>query len=487
VFTISANSAQATTAPTIINKWCLTQDGDPITTNVKYEDYSNFWYSSFNPDTGCWTSNSSLDVGRMIFDSTTWVDGSHTFVLTATDSSGRTATSSTLTVNNTNTAPTVAWATTNNTTKSGVFTIGAVSSAAPSGTAKVTKWCLTRDGDPVTTNVKYEDYSNFWYSTFNSTTGCWTNNNSGISEGSLNFNSAAWTNGLRTYVLTVTDTSGRSSSTDPLNITTSNPQPTVKLAVGIETVEEELSIARISMYHPGADGIKSVCFQIDSAPCTSGSETTSKDSITTYGLAADTRMWKNGKYTISASITDTESRTMNTGSSILEILNPAAKSTAPKVRAVTPKWNQKTITVYLSSRFDDATNAKIFWGTNPKKLKSSNFSIGNWDRSSFKISSLKPKTTYYFKTTAIGPNGSGTSPTIKLTTPKIPPKPRPQPQGVPNVVGSRLDIAMSVLGSRGYSPMPLEASGCERWAGIWDYSHWWVVYQSGTNLYSCKP
>ena len=459
----------------------------------------------------------------MNFDSTAWADGTHTFVLTVTDSSTRTATSSTLTVNNTNTAPTVTWATTNNTTQSGVFTISAVSSAAPSGTAVVTKWCLTKDGNAITTNVAMDvptiGFSHLYYATFNSDTGCWTRS-AGITTGSMNFDSTAWTNGLRKYVLTVTDSSGRTSSTELLNITTSNPQPTVKVTVGIEPstevgawgaeVEAEKvfclivcepkvlnvtrTIATITMYHPGASGIDSVCFKIDSAQCTNGKKINSKDSITTYGLAADTRMWNNGKYTISSTITDTENRTLIGDPSILEVSNSAATATTPKVRATTPKWNQKTVSVSFSAQFDYATRATVFWGINPKKLQSRQFSIVNWTRSSIKISSLKPNTVYYFKTTALGPNGSRTSKIIKLKTPKIPAKPRPtysggsgggsgSSGGLINVVGMRLDKALDALG---WSRNQASDYYCQRFLGILNLDNWYVKYQTSSMLYACK-
>ena len=456
----------------------------------------------------------------MSFDSTSWVDGSHTFVLTVTDSSARTATSSTLTVNNTNTGPTVTWATTNNTIKSGVFTISAVSSAAPSGTAVVTKWCLTKDGNAITTNVKKsDDYTTLHYATFNSDTGCWINN-TGITSGSMSFDSTTWTNDPRAYVLTVTDSSGRTSSTELLYITTSNPQPTVKVTVGIEPstevgawgaeVEAEKvfclivcepkvlnvtrTIATITMYHPGASGIDSVCFKIDSAQCTNGKKINSKDSITTYGLAADTRMWNNGKYTISSTITDTEKRTLIGDPSILEVLNSAATATTPKVRATAPKWNQKTVSVSFSAQFDYATRATVFWGTNSKKLQSRKFSIENWTRSTVKISSLKPNTVYFFKTTAFGPNGFRTSKIIKLKTPKIPAKPRPtysggsgggsgSSGGLVNVVGMRLDKALSALG---WSKNQASDYYCPRLFGILNLDNWYVKYQTSSMLYACK-
>ena len=412
-------------------------------------------------------------------------------MLTVTDSSARTATSSTLTVNNINTGPTATWATTDSTTKSGVFTISAISAAAPSGTAAVTKWCLTKDGSPITTDVRYSDYSNFGYATFNSDTGCWTNN-SGITAGTFRFNSAAWTNSLRTYVLTVTDSSGRITSTESLNITTSNPQPTVRLSVGVGVTAEKLSIASIAMYHPGANGIKSVCFQINNSQCVNGNEISSSNSTTTYGLSADSGLWKNGNYTISASITDTENRTMNGGSSNLQISNPAASTSNLSVKAVTPSWNQKTVSVEFSALFGYASSATVFWGTNLKKLSSQNFSIDNGYTNSFNIRSLKPNTVYYFKTTAIGPNGSTTSPTIKLKTPKIPARPRTTYSGGgsggsggwTSVVGMRLDKALSALG---WSRSQASDAYCPRFAGIVNLDNWYVMRQTSSMLYACKP
>ena len=498
VFTIRAISAAAPSGTAAVTKWCLTKDGSPITTDVRYSDYSNFGYATFNSDTGCWTNNSGITAGTLSFDSTKWADGSHTFVLTVTDSSARTATSSTLTVNNINTGPTVTWATTNNTTKSGVFTISAISAAAPSGTATVTKWCLTKDGSPITTDVRYSDYSNFGYATFNPNTGCWTNN-SGITSGSFSFNSAAWTNELRTYVLTASDSSGRTASTNTLDITTSNPQPTVQLTVGAAETPN-VSNVFISMYHPGASGIKSVCFKLNNSQCSTGSVVSSKDATTKYGATADTRMLPNGNYTVSASITDTENRLMDGGSSVLVVSNPAASATALVAKAVAPSWNQKTVSVEFSALFNYATNATVFWGTNLKKLLKKQFPINNWNQSTVNIGSLKPNTIYYFKTSVIGPNGSSTSQTIKLKTPKIPARPRSTYSGgssggggsggsYPFVVGMRLDQAMR-LSNFDYQQYPacfaLSGNYENGFFGVLNKSNWQVVGQSGSLLQVCK-
>ena len=297
---------------------------------------------------------------------------------------------------------------------------------------------------------------------------------------------------LRTYVLTVTDSSGRTASTETLNITTSNPQPTVQLTVGVGVTAEQFSIASIAMYHPGASGIKSVCFQINNSQCISGSLISSGNSTTKYGFSADLRLWKNGNYTVAASISDTESRTMNGGSSNLQISNPAASTSNLSVKAVTPSWNQKTVSVEFSALFSYASSATVFWGTNLKKLSSQNFSIDNGYTNSFNIRSLKPNTVYYFKTTAIGPNGSTTSPTIKLKTPKIPARPRTTYSGGgsggsggwTSVVGMRLDKALSALG---WSRSRASDAYCPRIAGIVNLDNWYVIRQTSSMLYACKP
>jgi hypothetical protein len=150
----------------------------------------------------------------MQFDTTALPNGSHTFQLTVTDTSNRSTTSTVLTINNVNEAPSIGWVSpADNSTVSGVVTLKALAAPASTGTAKVTKWCLTRDGVPITTDVAVYDfaYSDLDFATFNGITGCWSRT-SGILTGAMQFDTTALPNGSHTFQLTVTDTSNRSTS-----------------------------------------------------------------------------------------------------------------------------------------------------------------------------------------------------------------------------------------------------------------------------------
>ena len=137
-------------------------------------------YTTFFPGTGCWEriySSSDLRAAAVRWDTTTWAPGAHTLQWTVTDSSGRTATSSTLTFTTSNPSPSVSWVSSNNPVVSGVATFEASAAPAASGTAAIVKWCLSVDGSPVSSDVStyvYSSYSNISsYTTFFPGTGCW--------------------------------------------------------------------------------------------------------------------------------------------------------------------------------------------------------------------------------------------------------------------------------------------------------------------------
>jgi len=113
-------------------------------------------------------------------------------------------------------------------------------------------------------------------------------------------------------------------------------------------------------------------------------------------------------------------------------------------------------------------------------------------------SGLKPRTVYYVKVKAVGPNGTSETALVTFTSPSIPPPPPPpsgggggggSSGGVLRVVGWRLDNALAVLG---YRASKREASNCGSYGmeggalGIRDESNWKVVYQDGYTLYACK-
>ena len=223
--TINATASADSSGTANIKKWCITRNGSPLTTNWSSwsPNYSRLSDSSFSPATGCWASSTNLTSGSLRFDTTAWANGSHTFQITVTDTSDRTATSTVLTINNTNPGPSVTWATDNNLTFSGYATINATASADSSGTANIKKWCITRNGSPLTTNWSSwsPNYSRLSDSSFSPATGCWASSTN-LTSGSLRFDTTAWANGSHTFQITVTDTSDRTATSTVLTIQTQN-------------------------------------------------------------------------------------------------------------------------------------------------------------------------------------------------------------------------------------------------------------------------
>jgi hypothetical protein len=208
-------------------KWCLKKDGVIASTGFTYSLYTSYLSSSnaaFDSATGCWTSSSSIGIGYFTYDTTAWPDGSHTYEFTVTDTSGRSTASSVLTVNNSNANPTVAWTSpSNNSAQSGSVTLEARASAASSGTAKVVKMCLKKDGVIASTGFTYSLYTSYLGSsnaTFDSAKGCWTSATS-IGIGYFTYDTTRLLNGKHSFVVTTTDNSGR-SSTATLEIDTKN-------------------------------------------------------------------------------------------------------------------------------------------------------------------------------------------------------------------------------------------------------------------------
>ena len=134
----------------------------------------------------------------------------------------------------TNDGPSVRWSTSDGSTVSGRHTVVAVATPSQSGTARISRVCLTQDGAPVS---RYSDAitkgytaASFTYSWSDVGNGCWTTDSgsSGINA-NFSFDSTTWDNGSRTYSVTVTDTAGRSATSNTITINHNNPQPVVSI------------------------------------------------------------------------------------------------------------------------------------------------------------------------------------------------------------------------------------------------------------------
>ena len=417
-----------------------------------------------------------------MWDSTAWSNGSHTYVVTVTDSSNRTATSTTLTVNTVNYAPFVEWSSGNNQTVTGSFVVSAVATPQRFGSAFIKKWCLTVDGSPVTSNVVYRDYGSdsLHYATFNADTGCWSSS-SNLAYGKFVISTETWTNASRTLSVVIIDSSNRTAN-DSLTFTTNNPQPTTKI-IGISqgsTVRGSATFG-FEVYHPGATEISNWCITINSTVCAStGTNVVSAAAaVSSRSASIDTSMWRNGVYTARSTATDSAGRRFDSGVVSFTVNNPPASASQPSISKGKPKWSDKTVkaTVLTSTTF--ASEVRVYWGTSKKKLKSASWSAGSVSAT---LSGLKPKTVYYAKVQAIGPNGNSETGFVKFTSPAIPPKPKPQPRsgggsgggsggyGWTPYFGMNLEEFQDAAG---FDPATFDCSGRGR-MNLWS-RNWWIV------------
>ena len=141
---MSSVTAAASASPDKIAKWCLkiNQSADIANWPGAIED--SFGYQAARTG-NCWTRNGSqsLTGAAFGFDSTSWANASYIFQVTVTDSNGKSATSSELTITTQNLSPTTSWTTPDGSVFSGSSSI--VASATPAdddGTSKISKWCL---------------------------------------------------------------------------------------------------------------------------------------------------------------------------------------------------------------------------------------------------------------------------------------------------------------------------------------------------------
>ena len=199
VFTVSARARSASTGTASIKKWCLTVDGSPVTSDVAraQTSYDVGDVGVFNAATGCWSNNSwNLTSGSFQWDSTAWADGSHTYVVTVTDTSNRTATSTTLTVITENPQPTTS-------------VIGLTAGTTVSGTVKVTftvdhpgaysimDWCLSINNSACVSSGQEKRVGE-------------------TSTHTVSFDTSLWRNGFYSAKFTATDSIGRSIKSGPV-------------------------------------------------------------------------------------------------------------------------------------------------------------------------------------------------------------------------------------------------------------------------------
>ena len=116
---------------------------------------------------------------------------------------------------------------------SGSHAVQLVAAPAASGTARISRVCVTQDGTPVTvsSSANTKGFTQFyggagfgWVGN-----GCFDNSYSGAVSLSLTFDSTTWENGSRTYTATTTDSAGRTATSNTLTINHTNPQPSASV------------------------------------------------------------------------------------------------------------------------------------------------------------------------------------------------------------------------------------------------------------------
>ena len=150
-----------------------------------------------------------------------------------TDSSGRESAAATWTVTTANTGPTVAWtAPANNSTVTGKIALKATATPSATGTATISKWCLTINSEETNNYdaasfLGNDGYERDAYNYYSKSSGCWSSNNYDSRKLTLSYDTTKWENKAYTFVVKVTDSTGRESDEAKWAFTTNNPGPTI--------------------------------------------------------------------------------------------------------------------------------------------------------------------------------------------------------------------------------------------------------------------
>jgi hypothetical protein len=150
-----------------------------------------------------------------------------------TDSTGRESSAASWTVTTANVGPVVAWtAPTNNSTVTGKIALKATATPASSGTSTIAKWCLTINGEETNdysaANFYVQNYSgDYGANYYDKASGCWTYSSFDSRRLTLSYDTTKWENKSYTFVVKVTDSTGRESDEAKWTITTNNPGPTI--------------------------------------------------------------------------------------------------------------------------------------------------------------------------------------------------------------------------------------------------------------------
>ena len=276
--------------------------------------------------------------------------------------------------------PSVSWTTPNNQSVQGKVALIANASAASSGTGTISTWCLSINGTSIAStsltpgnNTSWDyaarggqsgNYPEGLANEFNGSTGCWSTKVTSIE---LSIDTTAWSDGSYSFVWKVTDSNGRSTTSPPETITTTNDEalPSVSWTTpNNQSVQGKVAlIANASAASSGTGTISTWCLSINGTSIASTSLTPGNNTSWDYAalggqsgnypeglanefnastgcwstqatsikLSIDTTAWPSGIYSFVWTATDSNGRSANSSQLTINTVSPSLQAipTAP--------------------------------------------------------------------------------------------------------------------------------------------------------------
>lgn len=227
--------------------------------------------------------------------------------------------------------------------------------------------------------------------------------------------------------------------------------------------------------------------------CVTGPSTASTCGNTQHNV--NTACYPQGEHAISIAATDSYGLS-TTNKYQVTIANPLPAIATLKAKTNEPAWSDNSISGEVTFKQSYGCSYKIQLSASNRKSVTY-LGTPSSDSVIKRLSNLKPSTKYTAKITVLAQRGLRIK-FISFITPAIPPRPKIRStnsssgQGIPNVEGKRLDLALDYLENKGFTASYTYARNCSDYGlraglfGIQDFVNWVVVSQSGRNLYACK-
>ena len=220
VFDLEMVGAREQGGTASISKFCVTLNGAAYKSKQFY--YGDNRFLGTTGSDGCFSSSGYGDPVFSI-DSTSWVNGTHTFTFQVWDSNGRVSEVVSSTVISSNGNPTASFvAPEDGSTVTGVFDLEMVGAREQGGTASISKFCVTLNGAAYKSKQFYYGDNRFLGTT--GSDGCFSS--SGYGDPVFSIDSTSWVNGTHTFTFQVWDSNGRVSEVAELKLDVQKPRPT---------------------------------------------------------------------------------------------------------------------------------------------------------------------------------------------------------------------------------------------------------------------